>query len=72
VTWATSQSFPQGVNVRPEQSGSQHLSGRTTYSVTIDASFGPVTCGTYFDVQVSATGSDGQQMSATGSTAYGT
>jgi serine/threonine-protein kinase len=74
LNWATSQSFPQGVNVKPEASGTKTLSGSTTYSVTIDVSFGPVlSCGTYFGVQVTATGTDGQQaVSQPAYTAFGT
>jgi hypothetical protein len=74
LNWATSQSFPQGLNVKPEKSGSKVLSGSTTYSVTIDVSFGPVlSCGTYFGVQATATGTDNQQtVSQPGYTAFGT
>jgi eukaryotic-like serine/threonine-protein kinase len=66
LTWETSHNFPQTSGPGPTaQSYTHTYSGQTTYSETFDASFGLITsCGTYFFVQVTAKGSDGQSMSA--------
>jgi serine/threonine-protein kinase len=71
LKWATWLTSSQSLTEPPGAlTSSRVLVGQTTYVVTIDASFGPITCGTYFDVKVTATGSDNQPTSATGSTAY--
>jgi serine/threonine-protein kinase len=78
VTWYTSQNYPAKTPGPTVQSATKTYSGNTTYEIPpvgtppIDASFGYVTCGTNFIVQVIATGSDGQSMTAVNYTAFGT
>jgi eukaryotic-like serine/threonine-protein kinase len=70
LSWATSTNNVDSPGTTAD-SGSQVLSGNTSYTVTISASFGSPTpgCGTtYVFAQATATGSDGQSASATGST----
>ena len=75
LSWVPSQSFPPTAPGTPwaSGSGSMVLSGNTIYEKTIATSFGPVICGTDFIVDVTATGSDHQQVSEFGESApFGT
>jgi eukaryotic-like serine/threonine-protein kinase len=70
LSWATSTNNVDSPGSTTD-SGSQALSGSTSYNVSISASFGSPTpgCGTtYVFATVTATGSDGQSASGSGST----